>query len=373
MARMLQRSTASSFSNPVLDVWTLIANTAIDASSALMIGDPFALGFQIWDLSTVTSPTQVFPTTPGQFQAVDLVTPGVNRLGVGHFVANWTPGSTENLGLHQVVWQMTPTNGATPQTFRTDFDIITAGVPVKGPMYARLSQLRDEGFTVSQLSDVRAVQLIGRASKMVDRITRRFFEPRYRTYNLDGEAGPSQKIGDPIIALDSAYIDNDLVDPTTYRVFNRHITDGLTNPDDRADPRLQFNRITRTLSRIDVFDRPFANREIFWPGPKNVQVNGLFGYTDPDPDIQVGVTPDAINLVTMMIVARETALIGNPDDRKDAHAPDAQQLRTRDQTIVFSPSRNNLIPSGAVGEFTGDPEIDDILARYMAPPFIGAC
>jgi hypothetical protein len=357
MARALALGAVSSKTNPVLDFWFVLGGAIVDLA---------ALTWQLYDLSTGT-PVSVTTGT------VDVVTVGGSgRLGVGHYVAGWT--ATGNVGRHRMVWTATPVGGSAT-LYQYDFDVLTAGLSQKGPAYCLLADIRDEGFAssgASGISDLRALTLIRKVSVFIERWTRRFFEPRYRTITLDGGRGPSQWVQDPIVALDSAYLDTELVDPTCYKVFNRHIAEGLTNPDDRDNPRVTFTRITRVLSEVNTYDRPFYNRQVWWPGPRNVQLAGLFGYTDPDPDYPPGSTPEMIRHVAMLLFAREMLPLSDGDGRDDAaNAYRVDSLRTRDQSVTYGADRMQLTTKGA-NEFTGDPAIDDIIAMYMAPPFIGS-
>lgn len=363
MAKSIARSTSSSCANPVLDLWTVVGGALIDV---------FALEYQIFDLSSGT-PVQTFPPSGRATVAVgvDCPTNGAGHLQTGRYVANWTVDPAEPLGAHRILWFMTATSTSTEVPFSMDFDVLAAGLSAKGPQNVRLSEIRDEGFTTAMISDARGLTLIGVVTRMVERWTKRFFEPRYRTVTLDGSSGPTLFLQDPIVALDSARIDKELVDADTYQVFNRHLAEGLTSPDDRDNPRISFQKITRIIQRLDVDNRPVAARAIFWPGPRNVQLSGLFGFTDPSDDLPVGETPVMIKRVTMMLLARELPGIGNIDDRQEASQPAPNNLRTRDQSVIFNDDRSVLVKTGTVGEFTGDPGIDDIIAQYTAPPFIG--
>lgn len=354
MARALALGASSSPTNPVLDFWFVAAGALADLS---------ALSWQVFDLSTGSAVSVATGT-------VNVA--GAEHLGTGHYVATWTGAG--NVGRHRIVWTATPVGGSA-KAYQYDFDLLAAGLSLKGPAYCLLADLRDEGFAatgVGGVSDVRALGLIRKVSTFVERWTRRFFEPRYRTITLDGARGPSQWLQDPVIALDSARIEGDLVDPTTYRVFNRHIAEGLTDPDDRENPRVTFSRITRVLSEVNTYDRPFYNRQVWWPGPRNVQLAGLFGYTDPDPDLPAGSTPEMIRHVTMLLFAREALPLADGDGRTDAqNAFRVDSIRTRDQSVTYGADRMQLTAKGA-NEFTGDPAIDDIIAMYVAPPFIGS-
>lgn len=364
MARALTTGSTASPTNPVLDLWTLgwqLYPTGIsyDPGNVRTWGlvDVSAVAWEVFDM-TSGSPVSVAAGT--------LNVAGADHLGTGHYAATWT--ATGNAGLHRIVWSVTFAD-ATTGTFQNDFDVLAAGLALKGPAYCLLSDLRTEGFTTAQLSDARALSLIRTCSLLLERWTSRFFEPRYKTVNVDGDKGPTLWLNDPIISFDSVSIDTELVDPSTYRVFNRHLADGLLNPDDRDNPHVKFNQMTRVLERLYIYDQPYGFRLVFWPGPQNVQLAGLFGYTDPDPDCQAGVTPDTVKRIIMMMIARELVLLSDPDGRFDAQMGfRTSDQRTRDQSLTLD--RSDLRRPGA-GVFTGDPRIDDLIALYLAPPFVG--
>lgn len=368
MARFVVRGTQLSKSLPTLDLPVLIAaplpGFTTEVQAVLTNVDPGAgaglVNYDVWDL-TGASPVSVLTASTN----VDVV-------GVGRYAANWAVPGTGNVGLHRIDWHATV--GGVIHTWSAYFDVLAAGILPPRPSYALLSDLRTEGFDTVSLPDARALSLLKSMSVMIEKWTRRFFEPRYRSVNLDGSEGPSFRFADPIIGLDAVAIDDTSIDLTTnqIRVYNRHLVSGLLNPDDRDNPKMDFVRIIRILQRLDVYDRPYSNRAIFWPGPQNVAVSGLFGYTDPDDSWSVGITPDPIRRVTMMLVARELPQISDPDTRFDVQNSFRQKdLRTRDQSVSFGPGRSDLVLHGGM-DFTGDPSIDDIIDRYVAPPYVGS-
>ena len=94
-------------------------------------------------------------------------------------------------------------------------------------------------------------------------------------------------------------------------------------------------------------------------------MNGVFGYTDPDGS-GVGHTPELIRHVTKLLVLREIPTMTDTSLREERQKRwRIVSERTRDQGY-------NLDPLRAHGGFTGDPEIDAILAAYQRPPQLGA-
>lgn len=58
-------------------------------------------------------------------------------------------------------------------------------------MYATVQDLRDEGVTEAQASDMRLSLLIEEAGAAIDQITGWFFEPREMTVYMNGRGVPS--------------------------------------------------------------------------------------------------------------------------------------------------------------------------------------
>ncbi len=109
-----------------------------------------------------------------------------------------------------------------------------------------------------------------------------------------------------------------------------------------------------------IIDRPFFPR-----GKQNIHIAGAFGYTHPNGRDLLGVTPNLIQHAAALFVIRNLPKLIKHDERdelKRTHL--VTEHRTRDQQIKYD------MPAGrgaVVGAFTGDPEIDTILARFQKP------
>lgn len=100
-------------------------------------------------------------------------------------------------------------------------------------------------------------------------------------------------------------------------------------------------------------------------GYRNITVRGAFGYTEADGS-PAGRTPELIRHVTKLLVMRELPLLTKQDRREDAQRRwRLTSERTRDQSYTLAALRLS-------GEFTGDPEIDTLLAAFARPPDLGA-
>jgi hypothetical protein len=219
--------------------------------------------------------------------------------------------------------------------------------------------------------------LLGRivlASRYVEKVTGRFFEPRYLGINADGKGGRMLLLDMPIVAIEDVLFEtspflpsSQTIDPDLIRVYSRHLSQGLTMPDDRNDPKIELFHASEDIAAVAAF--PFAFTRLIFPfGQQNIIVQGVFGYTDPDGSIQ-GSTPALICHVTKMLVMREVDKLTDVSKRDDAMKRfRIKSEKTREQSYTLE----GLGAAKRYGLFTGDPDIDTILAMFIRPPKLGA-
>ncbi len=352
----------SDCSYPVLDLFTSVNG---------VLTNIYSLEYQVFDVTSGT-PVQVFPATLGNRQAVDVDNdcPAGDRLGTGHYVAQWTVPNAEPIGTHRITWYIKLSVGGPEQVFSEEFEVLSVSVSPFGG-YCMVQDLRDEGVPVSY-TDQYLQKRIRLASSMIERFTGRFFEPRAMTLKVDGSGGRMLLLNQPIIAVSSIEFETSPFFPSILpieaellRVYNRHLTENLRDPDDRDNPKIALfypseGVVTSSLSSF--------SRLIFPEGHQNIIVTGVFGYTDYDGLNTMGVTPELIKHVCMLMTLRELPRLTDSGARSEIqNAPYLTGERTRDQS--YSMSSRAGARSGA---FTGDPEIDQILASFMRPPHIGA-
>jgi hypothetical protein len=366
---VIARGQRSDGNSPVLDLFTATGGAQADVAT---------LAFQIFDISDDTkraNPVQVFPATAGARAPVNTTAlwPAGDKLGTGHYVAQWTPPGTEAVGRHEIRWFFHVTTGAPEQSAREEFDVLPEGAASSPGGYALVSDLRDEGVTTTEATDARLARLILLASQYVDRVTGRFFEPRPMTLTVDGSGDRAQLVGHPIIAVNQAQMFVGTfsefsvlpVDPAMYRVYNRHLSQGLLDPDDREDPKLEFLHWSDLLGAHTTPAGYLGLGSLVWlPGVQNVIIDGLFGYTDPD-GTAIGSTPDLIRHVTKLLVLRESPKMTDLTRREQ------RQNRWRLTSEHTRDQGYNLGPLQLNGPYTGDPEIDNILVAYQRPPQFG--
>lgn len=210
-------------------------------------------------------------------------------------------------------------------------------------MYGSVADLRAEGVTLAAASDARLEALLTEGSAFIDHITGWFFEPRALSLRLDGRGTPTIEPPVPVIRLDALFGDSAALsfDSDDLVIIGAPVAPGFYAP--------RF-----TLRRGRVFAR----------GAGNVRAVGVWGYTEAD-GTPFGRTPLAIRRVAMLLALRSVAKLADADGSA-ASTWRVIEERTRDQSYRLA------APVGLGVVFVGDPEIDQILARYRRPPGLGA-
>lgn len=243
--------------------------------------------------------------------------------------------------------------------------------------YCTITNIRDEGITVSMCADARVLTAIKLASAYIEMVTERWFEARTRTFRVRARNSRVCFLPHPIISISSIHIiggrgsgiDRDEVSVDDVLVFNRHLTEGLLDPDDRDTPRIEYE------GPLGIEYPGRENAEFPWAS-QVVEVTGRFGYTDlgdddpgetsdgsqvPDSE---GDTPLLIAHACKLLALRELPLMTDTGSRGDLRERyRIIEEKTADQSYKLSP----LSSSHQGGNVTGDPEIDAILLKYSRP------
>jgi hypothetical protein len=375
----LARGQESSCSYPELDLFTKVNG---------VLTDMYSVEFIIYeDVTTPGTPIQVYPATGRETLVVDTLCPVGDKLSTGRYVATYTPELTEPIGTHIICWYFKLTDTSPEQSFSEEFEVLAEAVGSSASGYCTVSQLRDAGVPSSGVgakTDAELQEIIAAVSEEIDSYTGRFFEPRSMTINIDGTGRRGILIGDPIIDVTSITVLGDdttssqEIDLDDVRIYNRHITQNLRNPDDRESPKIEFLETDLRYDSPTYIGGDSAHYLFHphrWPeGTQNVEIVGIFGYTDYDGSAY-GKTPTAISKAAMLMALRELSpAYSSADEREDTlNRWRVTEYKTRDQTIKYAdPTRAGLGAMGGIGPYTGDPVIDNILVRYTRPPNFGS-
>ena len=354
---LVERSQVSSASAPALDLFTTLNGVPTDVVS---------LEFAIFEkISTPGVGTQVYPTSGRVTVDTDL-TPDGDKISTGHYAASWTVPADAALGIWEIRWYYTVVAGLPEQTFAEEFVVVSvaAGSPAAGG-YCTVQNVRDEGITEALASTTRVTNLIELASRYIDRMTGRYFEPRAKTLDLDGSGTDTLLLGEPIVAITELYITTSgwvvtdtAVAAADYTVYNRHLSQSLLDPDDRDCPKIVLiSDLTTRSGRLAT--------SVFTKGVQNIRVVGTFGYTEAD-GTSNGRVPLAIRHAATLLVTRMVPKAAKAETRSMTQAMSlVSRIKTRHQSISFA-----RIASGY--GLTGDPEIDNILKSHQRPIRVGA-
>jgi len=363
---VLERGEVLDTTNPKVTFYGI--TTGPESFQAGLLTDVDTLEFQVFDISTpakLVNPVQVYP---GSGRAVVNLT--TDKLGTGRYVAAFTVPADEPLGRHEVRFFYKVAAADPERSERCEVEVVEGlSAFQSGPLYAFVADLKDEG--VCGKTDAFLLQRINLASRIVERITGRLFAPEYQAINVDGMGSRTLLLEQPIVAIEqvlwetSPYFPSSLeVDANLLRVYSRHLSQGLFQPDDRNNPKLELwaSREELLSSSPDVFF------DLIFPrGHQNIIVKGVFGYTERNGRACGGV-PAPIRHVTKLLVMRELDKLAETAKRDDAlKRYRLTSEKTRDQSYTLEA----LSASRRTGAFTGDPDIDTILASYVRPPRCG--
>lgn len=228
--------------------------------------------------------------------------------------------------------------------------------------YATLAEIRAEGVPVSVADDDRVNLLLDLWSDFVDRATGQWFESRPATLDLDGRGVTLLRLPVPILTVTSLFVNDDFVNAvaaTDYRVYaERGAPEGR---DDRKNPRIKI--ITGEDSIFAGTGQVDRRNLTFVVGEQNQRVVGTFGYLDAD-----GTTPKAINYAVKKLVIRgvkplypgSVAGSGGGAGTVIEEETDRHRKKWADPLVA---SKRWVV--------TGDLEVDQILAMYRKPRYVG--
>lgn len=319
-----------------------------------ILTDLYSLSFEIFSSGS---------STVKHSATLDLVS---DKIGTGAYAAPLnTSVVTLQPGTHDIVWSYRASDTVAAKSLSYKFEVLDPAYFRSGSQFVAYIPADVEVLNPYEMKDRH--RLINAVSRDVERMTGRFFFPRYM--DIRCTVRPKSSIlwlDQPIIGLNSVVFESAGVISGTLtetdveladlRIFNRHLS-YLLSPDDRQNPKIGFARVGGTAA--DVIEP-----SVFPRGLKNIKVTGAFGYTDPDGG-PFGETPLPLQEVVEALTYRR---IVDPtgSDMMLRDPSRVKKARTRDQEIQFDTSGR----PGA-GTLTGDSRLDDILTAYTRPAYIG--
>lgn len=335
-----------------------------------VLQDMFEIGYRILDITGGLPGTQIFPTTPGDYEDV---TTGPGHFSTGSYYAydngagnGWTPGLSNPLGDHRIEWRWKTFAASAYQSGCEDFIVLNESAGSTADSYCTLTDIRDVGITVAMADDDTVIAMLAICQEFIDRACRQWFNPRHLVLSLDGNDSDTMHFGVPIITIDYIQIngaETDLEDHL-FKVYN-----GRRYPDDRRNPRI---KLVRSEDINNIYARPIihGSKLKFRKGRQNQLVSGSFGFVEED-----GTTPKLIKRAHCKLTVEKLSnpIVYDPANPNPIPTPPPivgplLEEETDDHRQKYAQAGGTYSSKrpGLAG-FTADPEIHDIIALYKAP------
>lgn len=231
--------------------------------------------------------------------------------------------------------------------------------------YVSVPEMRAEGVPIT-IPDAAIQSALDMWQPIIERITRRVFEPQTLTVFLDGSGSDTLFLNLPIISITALYMNNDFVNVVpsdNYAVYNARGPRGM--PDDRDNPKIRLiveNQSIFTATSMRAFAR----------GKQNQQLQGSFGYVELD-----GSTPEPIKFSLKKLAIKQlkdgginaTGMWRSSGTIGPAGPIVAESVAGR--SVQYANPWLRIQKTGTI-RVTGDPQVDEILQMYKGPPIITA-
>lgn len=300
--------------------------------------------------------TKKDPRDPTYVEATDLLETipkvQISHVGAGLFQYQTANTTITAVGTFYDVFKFKFEIGGDEFMVVNTFQVTANGLPKLG--YVTTDEVYGEGLDQVKYPPALVNSRIAVASRMIDEFTGRWFEARQMTMDIDGTGTYELHLDTPIVSVDEVVLlDREFPVTKVFTfelddlvIYNRHIAQGMVEPDDRENPMLG---------------------NVYFPkGRMNIRLTGAFGYTDGN-----GNTPDLIKRACILMVLRDKeplASRGRQNSLLVGLGGPLKSERTDDHEYELAVSEVSM---GSRAYFTGDPEIDQLLLNFRRPPKLG--
>jgi len=224
-----------------------------------------------------------------------------------------------------------------------------------------LQEVRDEGFSSARYSDQRVTDSIELVTDYVEELTGNFFEPRTLTLKLDGDRTPTLLLPYPIISITQVKDREEVIDLAGLKVYNRHLSGLRVLPDDRKNPKIEYD-----LDEFPYNASTFFGGGVFSRGVQNITVVGDFGYRDYDPGDATGKVPTLLKRALFLLLPRYLEQAATSEGKAAWSASVKKRTKTRSMECEEGGA---IVMGNVMGSLTGNWEIDQILSKFTRPTF----
>lgn len=318
---------------------------------------------------TGTSPST---RASGSFNTA-LVAGGGHKLGTGRYVIPTGSTVAWAVGTHRITSTYRMSAGGADHKQVSFFEVLDTdefATSLDFVTYLTSKQAAADGLVTGTTGEIQA--MLADAASQIEEWTGNWFEPRHMTLVLSGDKRKVLYLNVPIIAIETLEtVSKDSSGNETrydwnsayWRAYNRHL-DGLRSPDDRYNPAIELIMADPALCTSDD-----SYLDWTWPfGQQNIEITGVFGYTDPAPDrnapgLSLGVMPRVLRRLMNAIMVRSNEDLGL-EDPSTQQPGRIKEYKTRHQKIVFFGSSSQ---GSQYGSISGDPLLDQLLLRLCKP------
>jgi len=314
---------------------------------------------------TTIGGSQIHPIAGGW---LDVTT--IGRFDTGSYYAVEVDGSegwnviVGGAGPHVINWRYKLTASDDYVTWSMKFYVDTSpgiyGYPYR--TIISLSEVRDEGLTVSEVSNAKLESLIGLVNDYIEEATQQVFRPTPRTFRVDGPHHERLFLANPIIGIDYVKPDRstEALEETALAInFTRvdlTYKDRL-KPDPRRNPSIALTPARFYLEA----SRYYRHNPMFGVGRLNHEIKGVFGFLESDGSVPKLIEQAALELVFANVVTLEpgaTTTTAGPliEETTDRHSVRYGSTTASEGSSALATSRR----------------IEEILKAYRSPIGLGA-
>lgn len=315
----------------------------IKAGNPLVRVDPYALSYAITDNTDPDNPVELVEPTDAL----------ANRTEVGEYYATWTVPADATYGSYFLTWRWQISADSSEQRADVEFLVEELRLISLADLYVTPEDVWTTiGGNARAKYDRDYITLrIQAVQQYVERITGWFFNVRRMVVKLDGTGTELLVLPLPLVGQpdEIAYLGaNNTYEPvavSNFQIYNRY------QPDDRMYPRIKV----AMAERQNLFQRVTLS-DVFPKGHQNIRITGRWGFVERD-----GTTPAPILQCMMMLIMDILHPFGSAAERR--------RLRTRRVNEETSSNHRYQLQRVITDlDLSGNPEVDQILAKYIRPP-----
>lgn len=284
-----------------------------------------------------------------------------NYIEQGRYFGQWEIPPDQQEGSHFIRWRWQMAEDSMQQSVAIEFFVEQQRLISYDDFYLTPEDVWRHGVSRRKYNREHIEERILLCQQYVEKITGQFFRGKNMVMKLDGNDTDMLLLPVPAISIEKIEFDTGL-----YRYDYQDDEQGWENipmrhfqvyssvyPDERMYPRIKVNRSVST----SILTRSIYTG-VFPKGTQNVRLTGRFGFVEED-----GTTPLPILQAMMMLIVQNLHPFGSAMEKRRHRA-----RRLLEETNDGHRYEMQRVISDL--DLSGDPEVDQILNKYLRPPEI---